>query len=48
MPQTPIRGIRIPTPEWEAAKAKAAQEGTSVSEIVRIMLQIWVGGKPRQ
>lgn len=39
---TPLRAIRVDDTLWEAVQAKAASEGTSVSEVVRSMLAQWV------
>jgi len=42
---TPIRNIRVPDDEWEAAKAKAAERGESVTEVVRRALRRYVARK---
>lgn len=41
---TRIRGVRIPDAVWDAAKARAAREGTTVSEVVRRYLARWARG----
>lgn len=41
-PKTPIRGVRVPDDLWQAAQAKAAAEGRTVSEVVREMLEQYV------
>lgn len=42
---TTLRNIRVDDTLWEAAKAKAEAEGTSVSEVVRELLTRWVHRK---
>mgnify|MGYP001021273429 CR=1 FL=1 len=42
---TTLRNIRVDDALWEAAKAKAEAEGTSVSEVVRELLTRWVHRK---
>lgn len=39
---TTIRGIRVSDELWDAAKAKADQEGRNLSEIIREALQAYV------
>jgi hypothetical protein len=39
---TPARNVRIPDPLWTDAKDKAASEGTTVSEVVRVKLTEYV------
>ncbi|WP_407932996.1 ribbon-helix-helix protein, CopG family [Herbiconiux daphne] len=41
-PKTPKRGFRIPTDLYEAAQAKAAVEGRTVSDVVRDALTRYV------
>lgn len=41
MPDTP-RAIRIPDDLWQAALAKAAERGDTVSEVVRKALERYV------
>ncbi|WP_372943564.1 ribbon-helix-helix protein, CopG family [Mycolicibacterium sp.] len=48
MARVPLRAIRIPDDLWDAARAKADQEGRSVSEVVREMLARWVTRPPRK
>lgn len=42
-----IRNIRVPDELWVAAKAKAAAEGRTVSEVLRDYLKRWVAQPPR-
>jgi hypothetical protein len=42
VPKTPVRGFRIPDDPYFPAKEKAAREGTTVSEVVRVKLSEWV------
>ena len=44
MPDTP-RAIRIPDDLWQAALAKAAERGDTVSEVVRKALERYVNRK---
>jgi predicted DNA binding CopG/RHH family protein len=37
--RVPHRTVRIPDDEWEAAKAKAAAEGETLSEVIRRALR---------
>lgn len=39
---TPHRPIRISDELWAKAQAKAAQEGTTASEVARRLLREWV------
>lgn len=41
---TRIRGIRVPDDVWDAAKARAERDGTTVSEVVRRYLARWGKG----
>jgi predicted HicB family RNase H-like nuclease len=41
-PKTPIKCFRIPVDLYEAAQAKAAERGESVSEVVRKALERYV------
>lgn len=34
MPATPNRTIRVPDELWEAARRKASDEGTTVTEVI--------------
>lgn len=38
-PKTPIRSFRIPTDEYEAAKAKADERGETLTDVVRRALR---------
>jgi len=41
-PKTPLRSFRIPQDLYEAAQAKAAVEGKSLSDVVRLALENYV------
>jgi predicted HicB family RNase H-like nuclease len=41
-PATPLRNFRIPDNEYQAAQAKAQQEGTNLTTVVRELLRTWV------
>jgi predicted DNA binding CopG/RHH family protein len=41
-PKTPLRNVRISDELWNAAKQKAAEEGRTVSDVVRELLQRYV------
>ena len=41
-PRTPLRSFRIPDELYEAAQAKAAEKGESVSDVVRRALERYV------
>lgn len=32
--ETPIRGVRVPDGVWNDAKAKAAADGTTITEVI--------------
>lgn len=42
---TPLRPIRIPDELWAKAQAKAHNEGTNVSEVIRRLLGEWAEGQ---
>lgn len=44
-PGTPRRTIRVPDALWDAAQAKAEQEGTDVSAVIRKALERYVRSK---
>jgi predicted HicB family RNase H-like nuclease len=44
-PRTPLRSFRIPDALYEAAQAKAAEKGESVSDVVRRALERYVKAK---
>lgn len=44
-PRTPLRSFRIPDELYEAAQAKAADKGESVSDVVRRALERYVKAK---
>lgn len=37
--RVPHRTVRVPDDEWEAAKAKAAEKGETLSEVIRRALK---------
>lgn len=39
---TPIRSIRIAAATWNVAKAKAREQGKSMSELIREFLDWWL------
>lgn len=41
----PLRNVRIGDALWQAAKAKASWQGTTVSEIIRKYLRAYVEGE---
>lgn len=41
-PKTPLRNFRIPDELYEAAKAKAAEDGRNLSDVVREALEKYV------
>lgn len=41
-PGTTLRNVRISDDLWDAALARAEKENTSVSEVIRDLLQQWV------
>ena len=41
-PGTTLRNVRVPDELWDAALARAENEHTNVSEVVRKLLQQWV------
>lgn len=40
-----MRSVRVPLKLWEAAKARADEEERDISEVVRTLLERYVGGK---
>lgn len=44
-PKTPHRTIRVPDDEWQAAQARAVEEGVTVSDVVRKALRAYVKGR---
>lgn len=38
---TPLRNVRVPDNVWDAAKAKARGEGTTVSDVVQGALRVY-------
>ena len=40
--QTPIRNIRVPDGVWEAAKAKAAAEGRTITDVIAAALRRYI------
>jgi predicted DNA-binding protein len=41
---TPIRNIRVPDDIWQRAKARAAAQGTTVSDIIQEALRKYAEG----
>ena len=41
--KTPLRAVRVPDEIWNAAKAKAAENGTTLSDVVRAFLEQYAG-----
>ena len=41
-PKTPLRTVRVDGPLWDAAKAKAAERGETVSDVMRRALAVYV------
>lgn len=41
--RVPHRTVRVPDDEWEAAKAKAAEKGETLSEVIRRALRRYAG-----
>lgn len=41
-PKTPLRNVRISDALWDSAKQKAADEGRTVSEVMRELLEKYV------
>lgn len=46
--KTPSRNVRVPDGLWEAAKAKAAAEGRSITDVIVSALHRYVSGRPGQ
>lgn len=46
-PKTPLRSLRVSDEVWVAAQAKALEEGTTVSDVVREALVKYAAKKPR-
>lgn len=44
-PRTPMRSFRVSDEVWEAAQAKAADEGRTVSEVLRELLEQYAEGE---
>ena len=47
-PATPPRSIRIPDEIWQAAKARAAREGTTVTAIIMKALRRYGAGHSKE
>jgi predicted HicB family RNase H-like nuclease len=43
-PKTPLRNVRVNDDLWRDAQAKAADDGVSVSEVIRRALEHYVNG----
>ena len=41
-PKTPLRHLRVDPSLWDAAKAKAAAEGRTLSDVIRAWLREYV------
>lgn len=46
-PGTPRRTIRVPNDLWDAAHAKAVEEGTDLSTVLRDALNRYLRAKPK-
>ena len=46
-PKTRLRSLRVSDEVWVAAQAKALEEGTTVSDVVRVALVKYAAKKPR-
>jgi len=44
-PKTPLRSVRIDTELWADAKHAAAEDGTSVSDVIRVLLESWLNAR---
>lgn len=44
----PIRSVRVPDDLWNAAKARAASEGTTISELIRHWIRNYVNTPPKE
>lgn len=45
MNPTPHRTIRVPDELWAKVRDKAAEEGTTASVVIRVLLMEWVDQK---
>jgi predicted DNA binding CopG/RHH family protein len=43
---TPPRSIRVPNERWDAAKAKAAAEGRTITDVINEALQRYIMRRP--
>lgn len=43
-PKTPQRSVRVPDEVWEAAKQRAEDEGSTLSEVMRQVLEAYGKG----
>lgn len=41
-PKTPVRGVRVPDELWNAAKARARENGTTVTAVVVAALRAYI------
>jgi antitoxin component of RelBE/YafQ-DinJ toxin-antitoxin module len=46
-PKTPQRTVRVPDDVWLAAQERAAQEGVTISEVIRRALQKYGAGQQK-
>ncbi len=44
-PRTPSRHVRVDDDVWQPARAKAAGEGRTISDVIRDLLRRWVEEK---
>lgn len=45
--KTPHKSMRIPDGVWQAAKAKAAGEGRTITDVVTELLQRYIASPPK-
>nr|WP_119589724.1 hypothetical protein [Streptomyces scabiei] len=43
--KTPVRNVRVPDGLWNAAKAKAAEEGRTITDVIVSALHRYVSGR---
>lgn len=46
--KTPVRNVRVPDGLWNAAKAKAEQEGRTITDVIVSALHRYVSGRTPQ
>ena len=47
-PKTPVRGVRISSVLWDAAKTKAASQGETVTAVIVRALTLYVHQPPEE